>query len=84
MTAAFLDRRVANTLARRQIAAATLQQNQDLAAVIHLCGAGQGDAYARRGFTLTAGQRCGTHNVASHLAQVNAMKRHFLRLAAAG
>jgi len=84
MTAAFLDRRVANTLARRQIAAATLQQKQDLAAVIHLCGAGQGDAYARRGFTLTAGQRCGTHGIGSHLAQVNAMKRQFLRLAAAG
>jgi len=84
MTAAFLDRRVANTLARRQIAAATLQQKQDLAVVIHLCGAAQGDAYARRGFTLTAGQRCGTHGIGSHLAQVNAMKRQFLRLAAAG
>jgi len=84
MTAAFLDRRVASTLARRQIAAATLQQKQDLAALIHLCGAGHGDAYARRGFRLTAGQRCGTHDVASHLAQVHAMKRQFLRLAAAG
>ena len=84
MTAAFLDRRVANTLARRQIAAATLQQKHDLAAIIHLCGARQGDAYAGRGFTLTAGQRCGTHHVGSHLAQVHAMKRQFLRLAAAG
>ena len=84
MTAAFLDRRVAIALERRQIAAATLQQKQELATVIHLCGAGQGDAYARRGFVLTAGQRCGTHDLAAHLAQVNAMKRQFLRLAAAG
>src|SRR2546426_8621230 len=29
-------------------ATATLQQKQDLAAVIHLCGAGPGDDYVRR------------------------------------
>jgi hypothetical protein len=82
LTAAFLDRRVANTLGRRGIAPATLQQKQDLAALIHLCGAGPGDAYARRGFRLTAGQRCGAHDVSGFLAQVNAMKRQFVRLAA--
>src|SRR5882672_1803040 len=49
MTAALLDRSVTSTMARQRIAAATLQQKQDLAAVIHLCGAGPGDAYARRG-----------------------------------
>jgi hypothetical protein len=84
MTAAFLDRRVAETLARTRVAAATLQQKQDLAAIIHLCGARHGDAYARRGFRLAEGQRCGGHDAGRHLAQVNAMKREFLRLAAAG
>jgi len=81
LTSAFLDRRVASTLERRRITAATLQQKQDLAAVIHLCGAGAGDAYAQRGLRLTAGQRCGDHDVHDYLARVNAMKRVFGRLA---
>src|SRR5216117_380550 len=59
MTAAFLDRRVAGTIARRRIADATLLQKQDLAALIHLCGAAWSDGYARRGFLQAAGQRCG-------------------------
>ncbi len=84
LTAALLDRRVASAMGRQRIATATLQQKQDLAAVIHLCGAGSGDAYARRAFRSTAGQRCGTHDVRGYLAQVNAMKRQFARLAAAG
>ncbi len=83
LTAAFLDRSVADTTARRGIAAATAQQKQDLAAIIHLCGAGPGEAYARRGFRLAAGQHCGDHDAASYLAQVNAMKRQFARLAGA-
>jgi len=82
MTAALLDRSVTSTMARHRIVAATLQQKQDLAAVIHLCGAGPGDAYARRGFRLTPGQKCGSHDVRGYLAQVNAMKRQFVRLAA--
>ena len=83
LTAAFLDRAVAMTMTRRRIAVATPQQKQNLAAVIHLCGAGPGDAYARRGFRLAPGQRCGDHDVAGYIAQVNAMKREFARLAAA-
>src|SRR3989442_80739 len=46
MTAALLDRSVTSTMARQRIAAATLQQKQHLAAVIHLCGSGPGDAFA--------------------------------------
>jgi hypothetical protein len=57
---------------------------QDLAAVIHLCGAAVGDAYAKRGFRLSAGQRCGEHDLRGYLAQVNAMKRVFATLAADG
>jgi hypothetical protein len=83
LTAALLDRSVSSTLRRQRITAATLQQKQDLAAVIHLCGAGPGDAYARRGFRLTADQRCGDHDARGYLARVNAMKRQFARLAAA-
>ena len=82
LTSAFLDRSVAHTLAKAKVARATLPQRQDLAAVIHLCGAGAGEAYARRGFRPAPGQRCGDHRLAAYLAQVNAAKRQFARLAA--
>jgi hypothetical protein len=84
LTAAWLDRGVARALAEQRIAPATLQEQQDLAAVIHLCGEGAGAAYAARGFRLTAGQQCGDHDVRHYLAQVSALKRQFARLAAAG
>jgi len=83
MTSAYLDRHVAGVLEQNRITGATLRQKQDLAAVIHLCGAGAGDVYARRGFRLTAGQRCGDHDVRGYLARLDAMKREFARLAAA-
>ena len=82
LTAALLDRGVAQSLERLRIATATLEQKQDLAAVVHLCGAGPGAAYARRRFRLTPGQRCGDHDVSRYLAQVNGMKRLFLKLGA--
>jgi len=84
MTSALLDRRVAQTLERRRIETATLRQKQDLAAVIHLCGARAGDAFAVRRFRLTPGQRCGEHSVRAYLARVDASRRVFARLAAAG
>ena len=84
LTAALLDRGVESAMGRRRIAAATLQKKQDLAAVIHLCGAGAGHAYAARGFRLIPRQRCGDHDVERYLLQVNAMKRQFARLASAG
>jgi hypothetical protein len=84
MTSALLDRRVASAIARHRVAAATPERQQDLAALIHLCGPGAGDAYAARGFRTAAGQRCGDHDVGAYLAQVNAMKRRFARMAAAG
>jgi hypothetical protein len=84
LTAALLDRQVTQTLERVRVGGATLRQRQDLAAVIHLCGAGAGAAYARRGFHMAAGQRCGDHDAGRYLAQVNALRRQFVRLAATG
>jgi hypothetical protein len=83
LTAALLDRQVARAVQRRGVAASVGQQH-DLAAVIHLCGAGAGDLYVQHGFRLTPAQRCGDHDVARYLAQVNGLKRHFLRLATTG
>jgi hypothetical protein len=82
MTSALLDVQVARTLERRRIRSATLRQKQDLAAVIHLCGVGAGDAYAGRGFRLARGQRCGSHDVRAYVARVERMRRVFEGLAA--
>jgi hypothetical protein len=82
MTAALLDRTVARTLDRNSISTASLRQQQDLAAVIHLCGSGAGDAYARHGFRFRPGLRCGDHDPRHYLAEVNALKLQFARFAA--
>ena len=77
LTSAYLDRNVANTLIRLRIDNASLQQKRDLAVVIHVCGAGAGEVYARRRFRLASGQRCGDHHVQAYLDRVNAMRRGF-------
>jgi hypothetical protein len=81
MTSAVLDRKVAAIVDKRR---ATLAQKEDLAAVIHLCGASAAQAYAARGFRPAPGQRCGEHDLRAYLLRVNAMKRAFARLAALG
>jgi hypothetical protein len=80
LTSAYLDRNIANTLKRLRIADATLQQKQDLAAVIHLCGAGAGEIYARRRFRLVSGQRCGAHEAQAYVARVNQLRKVFKNL----
>jgi hypothetical protein len=80
LAAVFLDRNVTAILGhRRKI---SHQQREELAAIIHLCGAGPATAFARRGFRLMPGERCGDHDVAAYVVQINAMKRKFLHLAA--
>ncbi|HYP04881.1 MAG TPA: hypothetical protein VER03_01495, partial [Bryobacteraceae bacterium] len=81
MTSAYLDRRIATILGRHRIRSATLKQKQDLAAVIHVCGAGAGASYARRGFRTRPGQKCGDHSVRGYIFRVNSMKQTFQRLA---
>jgi hypothetical protein len=53
-----------------------------LAAVIHLCGAGAGDAFVRRGLRLTEGQRCGDHDARDYVARVGSMEQVFKRIEA--
>jgi hypothetical protein len=82
LTAVFLDRNLAAILGHRRKTKFTGQQRADLAAIIHLCGAGPAKAFARRAFRLVPGERCGDHDVSAYLDQINAMKREFLRFAA--
>src|SRR5678816_517893 len=77
LTSAYLDRKVARALANARIGKATLRQKEDLAALIHLCGAGAGEYYARRGLRLIAHQRCGDHDVRAYLNRVQGMKTVF-------
>jgi hypothetical protein len=80
LTSAYLDHSVAATLERRRIYSATLEHKQRLAALIHLCGAGAGDEFAKRGFRMIDGERCGDHSVRAYLDRVSAMKAVFNRL----
>lgn len=82
LASVYLDRQVADVLTRAGDVKASARERQDLAAFIHLCGAGPATAFARRKFQMMPGERCGDHLVASYVARVNAMKRQFLRLAA--
>ena len=82
LTAVFLDRNVAGILGHRRNKRISRQQREELAAIIHLCGAGPAKEFARRGFRLLPGERCGDHDVAAYIDQINAMKRKFLSLAA--
>jgi hypothetical protein len=83
LTSAYLDRSVASALDRHQAKFATRERKEELAALIHLCGAGAGDAYVRRGMRLTEGQRCGDHNARDYIARVTAATRVFAALRAA-
>ena len=82
LAAIYLDRQVTGVLASTSNTKASPRQKQDIATLIHLCGAGPARAFARRGFQLAAGERCGDHLASAYLMKVNTMKRRFVRLAA--
>jgi hypothetical protein len=82
LTAINLDRYVTAILAGLPRARPTAQQKQDLAAILHLCGAGIANGYARRGFKMPPGMRCGEHDAAAYVAKVDDLMRVFRKLAA--
>ena len=77
LTAALLDRQVTRLIGDHD---ATFQQKQDLAAVIHLCGAGTGRNYVKRNFRLIPHQRCGDHDLRTYLLKISALKQQFASL----
>jgi hypothetical protein len=77
LTSAYLDRSVSAALEHHHVKSATAEQSLELAAVIHLCGAGAGDAFVRRGLELEEGQRCGDHDAKNYITRVRDMRRVF-------
>ena len=55
LTAVFLDRNLAAILGQRRTAGISRQRREELAAIIHLCGAGPAKVFVRRGFRLMPG-----------------------------
>jgi len=84
LTAAWLDLNVGSTLAAAGIGSVSRRQAERLAAVIHLCGAGVAEGYARRGFRFRTGERCGDQDPAAYVARVERMRQVFAGLAARG
>lgn len=82
LTSSYLHTHVEQALRRHGVRNASQRARQDLAALIHLCGAGAGREHARRGLRLPPGKRCGSHNVAHYLAKVSEYKARFARIAA--
>ncbi len=84
MTAANLHRRVQEILVRRGIRRASRKQQQDLAIVTHLCGAGAAARFAAQGLRPRPGQHCGDHDLARYLARVHDLAAGFARLSREG
>ncbi len=82
LTSAYLDRHVETVLTQLLIRSPTPREAQQLAAVIHLCGAGEGEAFARRGFRFVSGQRCAGQDPRAYVARVETLRAVFARLAA--
>lgn len=82
LTSAHLDRSVAAILGPQGERKATARQKQDLAALIHLCGAGAAHDFARHGFRLAPGAMCGDHSAESYVERADAMVKQFQRLSA--
>lgn len=74
LTAVHLDRYVNKAIGNRP---ATPKQKQDLAAVIHLCGAGVGRDYVLRNYRFSLHQRCGDHDVQTYLKKIQALTQQF-------
>lgn len=83
MTSAFLDAGIRDVAVAQRLRRLTPERTRRLAAVIHLCGRARAAEYARRGFWLVPGERCGEHDVARYVERVESLARTFERARAA-
>ena len=82
LVSAYLTANTEELLARYHRSHASVLQRQELATVIHLCGAGAAAGFVRQGLRVGSGQHCGDQDVAVYLGRVQGMTRLFTRLAA--
>jgi hypothetical protein len=82
LVSAYLTANTDELLLRYHHGRTSLQQRQQLATVIHLCGTGAAAIYVRQGLHAAPGQHCGDQEVAAYLGRVQAMTRVFARLQA--
>ncbi|MCC6277868.1 MAG: transglycosylase SLT domain-containing protein [Oligoflexia bacterium] len=80
MTSAFLHLHVSKILEKFKFHQVTELQKQNLAAIIHLCGAKKGERFARSGFRVKPNDSCGAHNVSRYLKKINTLRSTFQRL----
>ena len=81
LTSAYLTRSVEEITLSRAMHMPSLEARQNLAILSHLCGAGAGALYAKHGYRLARGQRCGDHSAQDYLERVRAMRRTFVAIA---
>lgn len=82
LTAAYLELNVEAIV--REAPAPSAHATERLATLVHLCGPSLAAAYARRGYRLAAGERCGTHDPRAYLQRVALLRAEFAALAAQG
>ncbi|MBV9344504.1 MAG: lytic transglycosylase domain-containing protein [Gammaproteobacteria bacterium] len=79
LTAAYLDLNVAAILRERP--RPPPRETERLATLVHLCGPAVAAAYARRGYQLGVGERCGAHDPRAYLKRIGLLRAQFARLA---
>ena len=84
LTSAYLHQNVVDVLSGRSMAQVGLTEKQELAAVIHLCGASRGRRFADAGLQVASGDTCGTQSLGQYLAKVERMRKLFGGLSDSG
>lgn len=80
LASAYLDVKVRQALRRHPVPHTSLENKQELAAIIHLCGAGAGRQHARRGLVIPKGKHCGSHDLLQYLEKVRTQKNRFQQI----
>ena len=80
MTSARLHWHVQRILRGARRARANLRDRWRLATVIHLCGTGRGESFARARFNLSSLGRCGDHDAAAYVRRVERLTEKFKAL----
>lgn len=76
MTSAYLHLQVSRLL-RKYKKKVSLKRQQDLATIIHLCGAGRAERFLKRNFQFRKGERCGSHSPRRYLNQLHRLRKTF-------